>query len=943
MSRQGWVLRVWLALLLLSCGMACSSAESGVGGGPGSGEPFGAPCQRTEDCASRLCVRRDESVGVCTRACATGAECPASPNWGCVQPNAFPEQVCACVPSADTEVCGDGSDNDCNGLVDDCLTCDGQSVPGDDPAHCGSCDNACRPDQKCVLGQCKCPLEAPFECAGACVDLETDSQHCGACGKTCAAGQSCKSGACSCDDATKPDVCSGVGCVDLSSDVANCGSCGKACPVGQSCNAGACACGSSLLPDYCAGKGCVALSTDAYNCGSCGKVCPSGSQCVGGQCQCPAAKLDVCSNTCVDLWSDEQNCGSCGNVCAAVQSCQSGVCACPVAGTSLCTTACVNLQTDNFNCGSCGNVCPWLQVCTAGNCSCSVSFPDLCNGACTNLKNNNANCGSCGKACPSGQSCQNGVCTCTGYGQTTCGTSCVDTKTDPLNCGGCGLPCPAGQVCSSSACKCPTGQTWCPALSACVSLSSDAQNCGSCGKTCATGEICSGGACVCPTGGQKWCASTGQCTDTYSNNAHCGACDKACPTGTLCSFGNCYCMQAGQTLCGTECVSLSSDPKHCGSCTNVCPGAMTCSSGVCGCPTPTVGTAVRLTTTSPATRHPDAAWNGTHVGLVYTEKDGLQDELYFALLNPDGTRAKSPDIALTNLTGTWDTVKPPADIVWNGSEFAVAWLQTSSTIDVMLQRIAPDGTLKGAAVSVTAKTTGVKLPVDNPPRIGWSPSYGGYVLASPGWSQFGFQRIGADASAPDSANTFSGGGSGPCAIALAPSGEWGVSYMTASSTYLTFFNPDGSKTKAVETLGNPAFTQLRSVDLLHDGSTWLTAWPSSSPYGVAINRGASANSPSVPVTSPTAGPAMELERAGSTLDLTWLVSSLIKLRRFQIPTTSSSTLTALSPEITILGTPNGLEMNVERTGAGSLLVVWSDNRWGAGELYAAPVDLKGCP
>jgi hypothetical protein len=31
------------------------------------------------------------------------------------------------------------------------------------------------------------------------------------------------------------------------------------------------------------------------------------------------------------------------------------------------------------------------------------------------------------------------------------------------------------------------------------------------------------------------------------------------------------------------------------------------------------------------------------------------------------------------------------------------------------------------------------------------------------------------------------------------------------------------------------------------------------------------------------------------------------------------------------------------TGSGSMLVVWADDRWGPGELYAVPIDFSNCP
>lgn len=86
------------------------------------------------------------------------------------------------------------------------------------------------------------------ECAGGCVDLDTDAANCGACGGACAGSQTCAGGACvAClDDAGCGDgqACCGGACVDLATDDANCGGCGDACGATQVCDRGTCVTGS---------------------------------------------------------------------------------------------------------------------------------------------------------------------------------------------------------------------------------------------------------------------------------------------------------------------------------------------------------------------------------------------------------------------------------------------------------------------------------------------------------------------------------------------------------------------------------------------------------------------------------------------------------------------------------------------------------------------------
>jgi hypothetical protein len=142
-----------------------------------------------------------------------------------------------------------------------------------DVANCGSCGNACAPDQFCAGGAC---LPCSPVCGGACVDLAADDANCGSCGNACLVGEVCTSGAC----APCATLCGGA-CVDLGSDPANCGSCGQACPASAVCTSGACV----TCPMLCGGA-CADLGEDPFNCGSCGKSCAPGESCKSGSCVC---------------------------------------------------------------------------------------------------------------------------------------------------------------------------------------------------------------------------------------------------------------------------------------------------------------------------------------------------------------------------------------------------------------------------------------------------------------------------------------------------------------------------------------------------------------------------------------------------------------------------------------------------------------------------------
>ncbi|MCB9582473.1 MAG: hypothetical protein H6717_35885 [Polyangiaceae bacterium] len=974
-----------LQALLLALAMflgGCSSGDDNASGYvPGSGQ-FGEPCQESEDCASGLCVRVDASHGICTHGCTGDVSCPTSPNWGCLQGANYNAPVCACAPTAASEVCGDGADNDCNGLIDDCQFCNGKPVPANDPQNCGSCGNACQTGQICSQGTCKCPPDAPFQCNGVCVDLDTNPGHCGSCGTVCPSGQSCDNGVCSCGEGDAQDYCPGVGCVDLQSSDESCGTCGNKCPYATVCFKGECKCYDTSKPDYCS-TGCVNLQSDKGNCGACGNSCPVGQLCVDGSCECSLTGYLACNGTCINPKADANNCGSCGNACATGQGCVAGNCTCPTLTPNLCNGACTNTSTDKSNCGACGTVCGVGLYCLNGKCSCPYTTQTSCNGSCVYLSTDENNCGSCGNVCPAGKYCLSGTCSCSS-GYTDCGNGCVNTSTDANNCGSCGNVCPGSQTCSGGTCKCPTGQGFCVATNQCKTLSSDPDNCGSCGNVCNSGESCVSGVCKCPTTGQKWCASTGTCTDTLANashcgacdnacnpgeicqnstckcanygekwcastgtctdtimnSSHCGACDNACPAGTSCSNYSCKCTTAGQTLCGSQCFDLQMDPAHCGSCNIACSSKQICSAGKCTCDAPIVGAATRLTNTVTDTVMPATAWSGSHVGVVYQENPAgfstQPADLYFALLNADGTRAKTPDVALTTGGG----VLSSPSIVWTGSEFGVVWTVSGS---VMFRRIGADGTPVAAAENITTNTAGTKLPYNGTPSIAWSSTYGGYALSNQGSNTVYFQRIGATGATPDPVNaiTASCSSSGKPAMAVSPSGEWGILVGGYGyGVYLILVNPDGSKTKPNVTMDSSSSGQVTA--LLYDGTTWVSAWHFSY-NGLRLNRGETASPNLVVTLSSSLHPQMAITQSNpNVINLIWTQPNDIRMRRFLTSSVSSGFL-PMGNEFSILSTQNALEVSAVQAGPTDLLVTWSDTRWGAPELYTSALSLADCP
>src|SRR5258708_27582352 len=101
-----WIFK-WAWLFVLFTVLGCTSS-SGPGTAPtyGSGA-FGTRCQKTEDCASGLCVRVDDAGGICTQSCAADSACPVADNWACLT-GAMGLSVCACRKLADVELCANG-------------------------------------------------------------------------------------------------------------------------------------------------------------------------------------------------------------------------------------------------------------------------------------------------------------------------------------------------------------------------------------------------------------------------------------------------------------------------------------------------------------------------------------------------------------------------------------------------------------------------------------------------------------------------------------------------------------------------------------------------------------------------------------------------------------------------------------------------------------------
>jgi hypothetical protein len=196
--------------------------------------------------------------------------------------------------------------------------------------------------------------------AGACpqFDLQTDPAHCGSCTNACPTGQVCSSGKCttSCQSpTTKCVVDAGSLCLTLSSDPNHCGQCNTVCSAGDAggLEAGTNNPDSGIPPGYDSGTGWT-LGTPSCDASTCAVVCPSGTT--------------NCNGICFDTQNFHDNCGSCGTACQSTEWCNSGHCC--AQGTEWCGSSCVDVHTDPANCGTCGKACSGgTPYCSQGTCT----------------------------------------------------------------------------------------------------------------------------------------------------------------------------------------------------------------------------------------------------------------------------------------------------------------------------------------------------------------------------------------------------------------------------------------------------------------------------------------------------------------------------------------------------------------------------------------------
>jgi len=195
------------------------------------------------------CTPLSNGAWYCEGECTTGTQLCRNGQWTSCQNWQGPTP----------EVC-DGKDNDCDGSIDNLVTC----APGY-ACHNSLCQKTCQSNNHCPSGEqchdgfCKPSCQDSSDCPSG---YQCDGGVCepGCAVISCPSGKVCSNGQCqfpSCDSVTCP---SGQTCVNGQCQEENCINTG--CPSGQQCINGEC------TSDPCAGI-----------------TCPSGQSCVAGQCK----------------------------------------------------------------------------------------------------------------------------------------------------------------------------------------------------------------------------------------------------------------------------------------------------------------------------------------------------------------------------------------------------------------------------------------------------------------------------------------------------------------------------------------------------------------------------------------------------------------------------------------------------------------------------------